>query len=123
MVEVGQNAPSHQNMESSRFRFGSTIRTGPFLEGFVFSVQGLLKSSSPFSPPYTSMYSALKCLTPSKERKWQEGVLVVESTWEHCRGCRRRFWTDGLRRGSVGRNKNNSENIRAEGKGVGNMNS
>lgn len=123
MVEVGQNAPNHQNVESSRLRFGSTVRIGPFLEGFVFSLQGLFKSSSPFSPPYTSMCSALKCLTPSKDRKWQEGVSVVERTWEHCRGCRRRFWTDVLRRGSVGRRKSNAENIRAEGKDIGNMNS
>lgn len=34
-----------------------------------------------------------------------------------------RFWTDGLRRGSVGRRKSNAENIRAEGKDIGNMNS
>lgn len=61
-MEVGQSAPNHQNMVSSRLPLCRAVRIGPFLEGFVFSLQGLFKSSSPLSPPYTSMYSALKCL-------------------------------------------------------------
>lgn len=59
--------------------------------GLCLFLQGLFKSSSPFSSPYTSMYSSLKVFTPSKERKWQEGVMIVEGSWEHCRGCQSWF--------------------------------
>lgn len=72
-MEVGRSDPNHQKVESSRLPLGCTVRIGPFLEAFVFSLQGLFQSSSPFPSPHTPMYSVLKCLLlPRKGNGWRE---------------------------------------------------
>lgn len=98
--------------------FNGVVRIGPFLDDSVFSFQGLFLSFSPFPPPYTSRYSALRpLLHPTKGNGRREfglwrgpGSIAVISSG----GCGRWFGTDGLRRGSVGRRKKNAKNIIVE---------
>lgn len=75
VVEVRQGAPHHQNMESSRLPLGSAVRIGPFPEGFVFSFKGCSNPllHLPLPVPHVLCF---KVFTPSKQRKWQEGVLI-----------------------------------------------